>query len=49
MINSFANKYVNNLSQDDDDIAIYAPNPFKDTEFVDRNYTSSIVDADDLF
>ncbi|CAI4048201.1 hypothetical protein N7582_004318 [Saccharomyces uvarum] len=49
IINNFANKYVNNLSQSDDDIAIYAPNPFKDTTFVDRNYTSSIVDADDLF
>ncbi|CAI1654454.1 hypothetical protein SEUBUCD646_0M01490 [Saccharomyces eubayanus] len=49
IINNFANRYVNNLSQSDDDIAIYAPNPFKDTNFVDRNYTSSIVDADDLF
>ncbi|EHN00925.1 Plb2p [Saccharomyces cerevisiae x Saccharomyces kudriavzevii VIN7] len=49
IINNFANRYVNNLSQDDDDIAIYAPNPFKDTGFVDRNYTSSIVDSDTLF
>ncbi|CCF60650.1 hypothetical protein KAFR_0L00430 [Kazachstania africana CBS 2517] len=48
-LTNFITHYLEELSRDSDDIAIYAPNPFKATEFVDSNYSTSIVDSDYLY
>lgn len=37
------------ISQDFNDVAVYHPNPFKDTKFVETNFTTSITESDFLF
>lgn len=37
------------ISQDYNDIAVYHPNPFKDSKFVYSNYSKSITESDSLF
>lgn len=41
--------FLKDLSEDYDDIAIYNPNPFRETEFVESNYTKGIVNSENLF
>ncbi|SCU80860.1 LADA_0B09912g1_1 [Lachancea dasiensis] len=41
--------FLDDLSDEYDDIAIYNPNPFRDTEFVASNYSHSVVDSSNLF
>ena len=41
--------FLNDLAEDYDDIAIYEPNPFKNTNYVVSNYSHSIVDSEYLF
>ncbi|CUS21709.1 LAQU0S03e08878g1_1 [Lachancea quebecensis] len=41
--------FLQDLSEDYDDIAIYNPNPFRETEFVESNYTKGIVNSENLF
>ncbi|CAD6644973.1 HN1_G0037560.mRNA.1.CDS.1 [Saccharomyces cerevisiae] len=48
-ITRLARHFLKDLSQDFNDIAVYSPNPFKDTKFLDSDYTTSIVDSDSLF
>ncbi|CAI4051125.1 lysophospholipase SKDI_15G1450 [Saccharomyces kudriavzevii IFO 1802] len=48
-ITRLARHFLKDLSQDFNDIAVYRPNPFKDTKFLDSDYTTSIVDSDSLF
>lgn len=48
-IKDLAHDLLSDLSGDDDDIAIYAPNPFKDSEYIGSNYSKSIVDSEYLF
>lgn len=37
------------ISQEFNDVAVYHPNPFKDTKFVQTNFTTSITESDFLF
>lgn len=48
-ITRLARHFLKDLSQDFNDIAVYSPNPFKDTKFLDSDYTTSIIDSDSLF
>ncbi|KAL3237195.1 lysophospholipase family protein [Nakaseomyces bracarensis] len=48
-LNTLSTTLVKGIDEADNDIALYAPNPFKDSNFVDRNYTSSVVDSESLF
>lgn len=48
-INELATHFLEDLSDDYNDIAIYSPNPFKDTEFQAGNASKSISDSRDLF
>lgn len=48
-ITKLATHFLKEVSQDFNDIAVYHPNPFKDSQFVDSNYTTSIVDSDSLY
>ena len=48
-IYKLANKFLTGLSDDYDDIALYAPNPFKGTDHVVENYTRSIVESEILY
>lgn len=48
-LDAFSNKLVRGLSEEDNDIAMYAPNPFKDSEYVNRNYSQALADSDNLF
>ncbi|QLG74389.1 hypothetical protein HG535_0G02720 [Zygotorulaspora mrakii] len=48
-LRNIANRFLQNLASEDDDIAIYAPNPFKDSEFVESNFSRSIVESDYLY
>ncbi|CAI4994909.1 AVN_HP_G0038680.mRNA.1.CDS.1 [Saccharomyces cerevisiae] len=40
---------LEDLSDNSDDIAIYAPNPFKEANFLQKNATSSIIESEYLF
>lgn len=44
-----ASHFLNDLSDDYNDIAIYSPNPFKDTDYQVGNASKSISDSRDLF
>ncbi|SCU79434.1 LANO_0A06238g1_1 [Lachancea nothofagi CBS 11611] len=48
-IKGFVGDFLQDLSNDSDDIAIYNPNPFKDTHFVSSNHSQSIVTAENLY
>ncbi|CDH08393.1 probable Lysophospholipase [Zygosaccharomyces bailii ISA1307] len=41
--------FLKELSDEEDDIAIYAPNPFYKTDYVYQNSTKGLVNSDDLF
>lgn len=41
--------FLSDVSQDEDDIAIYAPNPFKDTSYMPDNFSKSISESDYLY
>ncbi|SCW01515.1 LAFE_0E01354g1_1 [Lachancea fermentati] len=41
--------FLTDLSEDSDDIALYQPNPFYGTTFVESNYTQSIVESEILY
>ncbi|CCH58899.1 hypothetical protein TBLA_0B00550 [Henningerozyma blattae CBS 6284] len=48
-IQDIARHFLIDLSDNSNDIALYAPNPFKDTKFVNRTYSKSLVDSDILY
>ncbi|SCU87457.1 LAME_0D10154g1_1 [Lachancea meyersii CBS 8951] len=48
-IKGIVGDFLKDLSSDYDDIAIYEPNPFKDTPYVASNYSQSIVESENLF
>lgn len=48
-IKELATHFLDDLSEDEDDIAIYAPNPFKDTSYILSNYSKSISESDYLY
>ncbi|SMN18907.1 similar to Saccharomyces cerevisiae YOL011W PLB3 Phospholipase B (lysophospholipase) involved in phospholipid metabolism [Maudiozyma saulgeensis] len=48
-ITRLATHFLNDLSQDYNDIAVYHPNPFKDSQFVLDNFTTSITKSDSLY
>ncbi|CAB4254187.1 similar to Saccharomyces cerevisiae YOL011W PLB3 Phospholipase B (lysophospholipase) involved in phospholipid metabolism [Maudiozyma barnettii] len=48
-ITRLATHFLNDLSQDYNDIAVYHPNPFKDSKFVLDNFTTSITTSDSLY
>ena len=48
-ITKLATHFLNDLSQDYNDIAVYHPNPFRDSPHVRDNYTDSITRADSLY
>lgn len=48
-IRNLATHFLKDLSEDYDDIAIYAPNPFRGADFVSNNRSESLVNSDYLF
>ncbi|CAB4255554.1 similar to Saccharomyces cerevisiae YOL011W PLB3 Phospholipase B (lysophospholipase) involved in phospholipid metabolism [Maudiozyma barnettii] len=48
-IQSLAKHFLNDLSDDYNDIAIYAPNPFRDADTIASNYSQSIAESEYLF
>ena len=48
-IQKLAKHYLTDLSEDSNDIAIYAPNPFRDAKTIASNYSQSIVESEYLF
>lgn len=48
-ITRLATHFLTDLSEDYNDIAIYSPNPFKDSRFQMGNASTSISDSKDLF
>ncbi|CAG61175.1 PLB2 [Nakaseomyces glabratus] len=48
-LNTLSSTLVKGIDKENNDIAMYAPNPFKGSKYVDSNYTTSIVDSDSLF
>lgn len=48
-ITRLATHFLNDISQDYNDIAVYHPNPFKDSEYVLDNFTNSITQSDSLY
>ncbi|QLL35061.1 hypothetical protein HG536_0H04370 [Torulaspora globosa] len=48
-IKDLATHFLNDLSTDEDDIAVYGPNPFKDSMHMPSNYSTSISKSEDLF
>ena len=48
-ITRLATHFLNDLSQDYNDIAVYHPNPFRGSNYVRENYTDSIASADSLY
>ena len=48
-IANLATDFLEDLSDNSDDIAIYAPNPFKEANFLQKNATSSIIESEYLF
>ncbi|GMM56093.1 lysophospholipase [Maudiozyma humilis] len=48
-IQKLATHYLTDLSEDSNDIAIYAPNPFRDASTIASNYSQSIVESEYLF
>lgn len=48
-LKGFIQDFLQDLSEDSNDIAIYNPNPFRDTAYVDKNYTHGIVNSENLF
>lgn len=49
VVKKLISHYLEDLSSDEDDIAIYAPNPFYKTSYVLKNSTTTLVDSEDLF
>lgn len=41
--------FLREISNEEDDIAIYSPNPFQNTPYVENGFTKSLVNSDDLF
>lgn len=48
-ITKLATHFLKDISQDFNDVATYHPNPFKDANFIDANYTKSIVNSKSLY
>lgn len=48
-ISDLATHFLTNLASDEDDIAVYAPNPFKDAKYMPSNYSTSISDSKYLY
>mgnify|MGYP003365539873 FL=1 len=48
-IQNLAKHFLNDLSEDYNDIAIYAPNPFRDADTIASNYSQSIAESEYLF
>lgn len=48
-IKNLVTGFLDDLSEDEDDIAIYAPNPFKDTSYIHDNFSKSISESDYLY
>lgn len=48
-IQNLAKHFLNDLSDDYNDIAIYAPNPFRDADTIASNYSQSIAESEYLF
>ncbi|KAG0656865.1 Lysophospholipase 1 [Maudiozyma exigua] len=48
-IQNLAKHFLNDLSDDYNDIVIYAPNPFRDADTIASNYSQSIAESEYLF
>lgn len=49
IVRQFTTMFLPNATGNDTDIGIYAPNPFKDTNFIEDGYTTGLSETDDLF
>ena len=48
-VQNIARHYLTNLADDSNDIAIYSPNPFKDSDFIEGNSSKSLSASKYLF
>lgn len=48
-IRNLATHFLKDLSEDYDDIAVYAPNPFRDADYVNNNRSKSLSESEYLF
>ena len=49
IISSFTKKFLPNATGDDTDVGIYAPNPFKNADTMDSNYSFALSESDTLY
>lgn len=49
IISSFTKKFLPNATGNDTDIGIYAPNPFKGADTMQKQYSSALSESDSLF
>lgn len=49
IISTFTHKFLPNATGNDTDIGIYAPNPFKGADTMQKQYSSALAESDSLF